>query len=425
MAQNPVNVQDILNRIAALEEAQAAPEEVDYSDPQLYLLDENNEPIEPESLEKIPDVVKDLPEFRGNPNEISTWLNDAESLIKLYQPTPLSSIEQRNKFYIICRAIRRKVKGEANDALVASNVNINFHQIKRTLETYFGEKRDIGTLDYQLMNSFQRGRSLEDYYDEINRLLSLIANQIRTDRRFRHPEAARAMIEIFNDKALDAFVRGLDGDLGKFLKNYRPDSLASAYAYCISFQNIEFRKNLMRPTRLYEVSQGPRNLIPLPPRPRIPNMQHQPRIPMRPPPQVPFRQFNQFNQHNQHHQNNQQFHQPRQFRQEFNRNNLPMALQSQPLPQMRNPFVPQRPEPMEVDQSIRSRQINYANRPHQNYQPPQKRPRMFNIEDMPQEQENNIINQAEQNLEQPPERYIRNIENQEIQEDFAEFNFLE
>lgn len=48
--------------------------------------------------------------------------------------------------------------------------------IKRTLTTYYGEKRDLQTLDYQLMCSQQKGETLEKYYDKVNRQLSLIAN---------------------------------------------------------------------------------------------------------------------------------------------------------------------------------------------------------------------------------------------------------
>ena len=96
---------------------------------------------------------------------------------------------------------------------MASNVGINWNLIKKTLITYYGEKRDLETLDFQIMNVQQKGRSLEVYYDEVNRLLSLIANQIHTDDRFSHPEASKALIETYNRKAIDSFIRGLDGDV--------------------------------------------------------------------------------------------------------------------------------------------------------------------------------------------------------------------
>ena len=108
-----------------------------------------------------------------------------------------------------------------------------------TLLAYYGEKKDLTTLDYQLMNGTQRDRTLEFYYDEINKFLSLIAGQINTCPEYSHPEALKAIIDMYSKKAIDAFIRGLDGEVGKFLKNHEPESLATAYAYCITYQNVE------------------------------------------------------------------------------------------------------------------------------------------------------------------------------------------
>lgn len=431
---------DIISRLTTLEASRVIPTEEDYSDPPLYLTNTAGQPVSPDSIEKIPDVVKDLPNFTGDPNEISMWINDAQGLITLYKPRNDSTIEQRNKYHMVCKTIRRKIRGEANDALVASNVNLNWNLIRRTLETYYGEKRDIGTLDYQLMNNQQRGRSLEEYYDDINRLLSLIANQIKNDPRFTHPEASKAMIETFNDKALDAFVRGLDGDIGKFLKNYRPDSLAGAYAYCISFQNIEFRKNLTR-ARIPETPQGPRNMIPLPNN-RIP-----PRLPPKPiypimrkpnPHFIPPRQT--FNPRP-FPQQPQAFN-PRPFIQQQPQAFNPRYFQQQPQQQFYKPQIPprnnfQKPEPMEVDPSIHTKQINYGNRP-QNQNPPLKRPRLFNLASNNQTldvkeypvtyNEYNQQDSIPEHWDPSIEKYIQTVEVQEpeteIEEQEAEFNFL-
>lgn len=230
-----------------------------------------------------------------------------------------------------------------------------------------------------MMSSHQRGKSLEDYSYEINKYLSLIVNQIKTSDKITHPEAVKASIETYNEKALDAFMRGLNGDLlGQFLKNYRPESLAQAYAYCTGFQNVEFRKKMTK-TKLQDAPQGPRNLIPnlfnkmppkLPPKPQInryfdpyrnnfpQQFRQPPPIPYRQPQQIPFRQ--------------------------------PQAIGQPPAipfrPQQRNPFRQDKPEPMEVDASIRSRQVNYGNRPNSNqHLPPQKRQRVFFTQREPDE----------------------------------------
>lgn len=409
----------IINRITALEACNIAPTFIDYSDPPLYFTKPDGTSVNPETFEKIPDLVKDLPTFTGDPSELNSWLNDVDSLVKLYQTKGTDTIERQNKYHMICKFIRRKIRGEANDSLVASNVGINWNLIKKTLVTYYGEKRDLETLDFQLMSVQQKNRSLEVYYDEVNRLLSLIANQINTDERFTHPEASRALIEMYNKKAIDAFMRGLDGDVYKFIRNYEPTSLAGAYSYCISFQNIECRKMLTKP-RTYTPPTAPRNMIPLPPptpirytHPQPPPRPHYPK-----PPMYGNRNFNNFTP---------RYQQPFQQRQ-FNK------FQRQPPP-----------EPMDVDQSIRTHQVNYGNRPNSNNVRPPKRPRVNNIQtnarnintvnhiadaNLAQTFEDVQNNTTNDSVQQSFERYLRTIEKQEgnnfrdtLEE--AELNFLD
>lgn len=441
MAQDPT-VQDILNRLQTLENNVVPPPiPEDLSDPPFYPVNANGQPVSVESLEKIPDYIRDLPTFSGDPNEVSTWISDVESIVSFYKQRAIN-IDSKNKYHVICKIIRRKIKGEANDALVSSNVHINWTAIKRVLLTYYGEKRDINSLDYQLMNAKQNNESLEDYFEHVNKLLSLIVNQVKTSEKYQHPEAAKALIESYNEKALDAFTRGLNGELlGQFLKNFRPHSLAEAYAYCISFQNVEFRKNVIKVKS--EVHRSPpKNQIPVSTLHRIP-----PRIPPRPTNQN-IRFFQPF-QHYQYQMNRPPQFRPPQFIPRINAPPPPNFQQRQ-NPQMQRlpPPVPQRRErvePMDVDPSLNTRQVNYANRPQNSSQPAQKRPRMYfaetasndnfeyvNNDDQYSEHgiyddQNHDHNQELQSFE----RYLKLYETQSADADNndddeeAEFNFLE
>lgn len=70
-------VKTILDRLSALEVAIQRPVQPDFSDPPLYLVDRNNVPVDPESIEDIPDLVKALPNFTGEPSELHVWIDDA------------------------------------------------------------------------------------------------------------------------------------------------------------------------------------------------------------------------------------------------------------------------------------------------------------------------------------------------------------
>lgn len=434
----PNDIQNILDRLEFLEKQNVVPTELDYNDPILYYLNPDGSPADPSSIEKIPDLINTIPNFEGSSNELSSWIRDVDALVKAYQVNPSSSVQQKNKFYAICTTIRRKIRGEANTALVNSDVNINWNLIKKTLLTYYGEKRDLTTLDYQLMNITQSGRQLKIYYDEINKLLSLIAGQIKTNQNYQHPEASKAMISMYNKKAIDAFIRGLDGDIGKFLKNYEPESLANAYAYCITYQNIEFRK-IMTKTRNHEMPSTSKGFSST-------------KLPPLIPPKVPFRIPNSNNMQNNPFQHRQMPNYQFQNRQpmiphmpkptphfQFTRPQFPphmnfpprtqsvpqftTQLKQQPINQP-NTFQP-KPVPMEVDPSIRSNMVNYANRP-----------RNFHIESDDSEsyfQELPYLVNNEDPEMTSFEKYCKNFEyqqpiddqsNEELVED-CELNFLE
>lgn len=60
---NDQQYNDLIRRINAIESAIKQPESLDYSDPPLILTNENNTPIDPSTIETIPDLVKNLSEF--------------------------------------------------------------------------------------------------------------------------------------------------------------------------------------------------------------------------------------------------------------------------------------------------------------------------------------------------------------------------
>lgn len=160
-----------------------------------------------------------------------------------------------------------------------------------------------------------------------------------TDETWKGHEAA--LIKLYNMMTLDTFIRGLGEPLSLFCKNYKPKSLASAYHYCVEFLNLNARSVPFKSELLAPVP-APRGNIPVPPPKPVPTHRHPQQIPQ-PLPRQQFPVQNQFQLY------------PRAPFQ-----NTPNVFASNRTFYQQQP----RPEPMDVDHSIRSRMLNYGNRPN-------------------------------------------------------------
>ena len=67
-------------------------------------------------LGKIPDIVRDIPQFDGNPSKLIQWVSDVDGVIELF-----AQFAGTNQYGLVVRTIRRKIVGEANEVLVNSN----------------------------------------------------------------------------------------------------------------------------------------------------------------------------------------------------------------------------------------------------------------------------------------------------------------
>lgn len=287
-------------------------------------------------LGRIPDFLKDLRSFNGNPTELMNWILDVEGIFQMYHYIPKNSLQ----YDLIEKSVRRRIVGEAADVLNANNITADWAEIKSTLLLYYSDKRELKTLDFEL-TTIKKGQteSLSVYYSRVNELLAAIIAQVQTDKKYS--ANAPIFIDYFREKALDSFIRGHERNLSLLLKTAQPKTLSGAYQFCLDYNNMDMRSGPPRNDTPNVSLPKPRGLE-MPKYPPRPPPRIVPRPPMNPPPQpLPRRIFN----------HNPQFHNP----------------------QFPNSFVQRnqsRPEPMDVDPSIRSRNVNYGNRPQFNIKRP-------------------------------------------------------
>lgn len=278
--------------------------------------------LELREISQLPDRVKELQPFDGNPTQYVSWIHSVESILADYDIVRTKPI-----YRAILQSIRQKVRGSADTALVSYNIFDNsWSKIKECLSLHYADKRDIRTLEHQLNQLTQGNSRVDEFYASVNHQFSLIINKIKTENY--STETVEALVETYRNRSLDVFVRGLNGELSRLLIIQRPKTLPEAYSACLEMQNLNLRS-----TRLHPIG---RNQI------TVPNNE-MPGIGVRP--QLPPKVF-----HN--HSTNGA------------RNNFrPRYTFSGASTLPPRPLGPKPAERMDVDRSVQSRNVNYMNRP--------------------------------------------------------------
>lgn len=308
--------------------------------------------VKVEELDKIPDIVKTIRDFSGKAGEFGSWRKSVERVLDLFK-----ELKGTSKYYAILHTIRTKITGEADTALDSYRTPLDWNKIKKCLMMHYSDKRDIGTLEYQLSTMSQGQKTITDYYQAVYQHLSLILDKIAC--LDLNESSLMAMTNAYRDKALDTFIRGLRGDLPRLLSVREPSSLPQALHICLKLDNMSYRMNQAQGynQRMDFLRKGPGGNF-------YPQLAHiggatRPPLPTRyqPRPNYYYGQPQPNRPLQNHYMNN------------------PQQMYNHPGPawntQAGQSSLP-KPEPMDIDRSLQTRQVNYINRPQ--FNPAIKRP---------------------------------------------------
>lgn len=277
------------------------------------------------------DLVKSLPEFNGEPNKYVSWRQAATTAHKLYESYIGSS-----KYYQVVAIVRNKIVGAADTVLSSYNTVLNFKAILARLDFSYGDKRSIFTLEQELSTLRQGTKSIVEFYDEVEQKLTLIVNKVLMTNE-GNEDLIRALNQQYRDNALRVFISGARRPVCDILFSCKPADMPSALALAQELETNQMRYSFATTFWNQSAQAGNMRITPFnqnrtPPiaRGQQPPLQNRLQTP-------PQREFN---------------------------IQRPMQL-SQPQTQH------QRPEPMEIDRSLRSiqRSMQFAKQPQ-----PIKRP---------------------------------------------------
>lgn len=103
-------------------------------------------------ISRLPDCVKELQVFDGNPTQYVSWVHVVEGILKDFEIVKTKPI-----YRAILQHIRQKVRGSADAALISYNIFDNdWPLIKQCLSLHYADKRDMRTLEHQLNQLSQR-----------------------------------------------------------------------------------------------------------------------------------------------------------------------------------------------------------------------------------------------------------------------------
>ncbi|KAH8321762.1 hypothetical protein KR067_000462, partial [Drosophila pandora] len=91
----------------------------------------------------LPDYVKELQTFEGEPGKFVSWINRAQAIVNDYE-----IIIGKPLYRTIILYFRQKIRGDADLALSSYNVeDDDWSEIKRVLSLHYADKRDVRTLE--------------------------------------------------------------------------------------------------------------------------------------------------------------------------------------------------------------------------------------------------------------------------------------
>jgi len=126
-------------------------------------------------------VIKSVPDFNGEQDEYVARRQSGTDAYELFKPYQGSSAH-----YQAVSIIRNKIRGPALALLISHNTVLNFDAILARLDCSYADKTSLRLLRQQLEAVRQSDQSLMQYYEEIERKLTLVTNKTITSHTAQH-----------------------------------------------------------------------------------------------------------------------------------------------------------------------------------------------------------------------------------------------
>lgn len=183
--------------------------------------------------DKIYKSLRLVPEFNGNPNVLTRFLNLCDELVLTYVSTEPGS---RLSNLALINGILNKITGTAARTLATNGIPSDWQGIRTTLINSFSDHRDETSLYTDLSLLVQSNDTIQVYYEKVQHLLCTIITYVELHESVGTTVEAKRTL--YKNLALQTFLRGLDEPLGSRVRCMRPSSLESALEFAQEELNV-------------------------------------------------------------------------------------------------------------------------------------------------------------------------------------------
>lgn len=188
--------------------------------------------LNPDNIHK---ALRLVPDFDGNPNVLTRFINICDRLCSDYLRDDPNS--QLNNLCLL-NGILNKITGPAATIINSNGIPENWLGIRNVLVNNFADQRDETALYNDLSLAMQGNSSPQEFYDHCQTLFSTIMTYVTLHETLGTTIDAKRVL--YKKLTMQAFVRGLKEPLGSRIRCMRPDSIEKALEYVQEELNIQY-----------------------------------------------------------------------------------------------------------------------------------------------------------------------------------------
>lgn len=187
---------------------------------------------DPDTIYKILRIV---PEFDGNPNVLTRFINICDQIVTQYlNNTPGSELTN----LCLLNGILNKITGTAAATLNSNGIPDNWLGIRTSLINNFSDQRDETALYNDLSLAVQGNKTPQEFYSHCQTLFSTIMTYVTLHETLTTTIEAKR--DLYRKVTMQAFVRGLKEPLGSRIRCMRPETIEKALEYVQEELNVTY-----------------------------------------------------------------------------------------------------------------------------------------------------------------------------------------